>query len=687
MVPAPSNKRRMPRQFPTPKDIARIFKRPRRDHPELLETYEPPRFHDLPPVPPLGEMPPLAHSMPHAAVPILKAPYKVADFFADHDTKLGKRAQAQSERSVLCYPPPRAPLMLGDDVSQPGVMVPFVFPPFPTIRPDPLTNMPDGFEEHDFTAGSRPVYPVMAPLPFPPPNYMPYPLVSEKAPPTPHEVFEKWLSASEQLPRVDMVVASAAGSIFDLHAEAGSLGLSATKLQEKVRLTQLAESDPEVHDENTDSSDSSDSSESSYRNFMDYYENIDVSSDHDTHATDVSRNVVVVESDMKNRYTHVSYPQTKHGEVLPTEPEYVPQELTSTAQESEEREPDSIPILVSRDVADAKGNQKEARREALSESVGVLENHFEANRDQIFASRKRQLLERMHNLRSSKVYFKNDYDELHDEDLRQYAYKRQVETDEQLLSLKLSSNYEKLKTVLNFYQTSNRSYKMMNFVMINKLQKLKNFLEYQSQLLNDHSAEMGTNDGEVINIRNRDISKLYDGFVEQDYSSEIKEVFRAAIAKDDGVEREDPYELDPSLFRKVYPGHYHTANVHDFMPLVTREEFRMVTGEAPSKVGPAKDSVSKGKSGRHQIFQSSLYDRVTSGSDTNASDSGPVLKRRPGRRAAPKPTYGEEVAKSTNDTALVAKIMKQFIGPAAASAQELSEDLDLIGIETKWPIK
>ena len=55
------------------------------------------------------------------------------------------------------------------------------------------------------------VYVEAPPLPFPPPNYMPYPLSSEKSTLTPSEVFGVFLEANSQLPRVDMVVASAAG--------------------------------------------------------------------------------------------------------------------------------------------------------------------------------------------------------------------------------------------------------------------------------------------------------------------------------------------------------------------------------------------------------------------------------------------------------------------------------------------
>lgn len=700
MLPSPSTKKRLPGHLPTPQDLEKIFKKPRHDHPEILETYVPLRFPDMPPVPPLSSnMPPITHSVPHNAVPILTPPYRVSDFFSDHKTKLNAEAKKQFNESVACYPPPKAPFMPREETgARPGVMVPFVFPPLPSIQYDPLTNMPEedssDEEQEDYPLHDRRLtYPVMAPLPFPPPNYMPYPLISEKAPPTPREVFGQWLDALEKLPRVDMVVASAAGSIFDLYAEAGATGLTATKLQEMVRLGQVAESDPEAYDDKSDSSDSLDVLESSYRDFMDYFENIDTSNEYDPHATKPLENVVVVDSTLKNKYIDFNLPDVESGKVLRAEPTSIPlafepagENFTEDADSSSQL-PDP-PLLGSEsEVTNANGARKEHRREILAENLNRLETHFQENRERIYVLRKRQLLERLQQLQSSEVHFDRSRDKIYNEDLQRYACQRQAENDERLLGLKLSQNYEKLKTVLNFYQTSSRLYKTMNLVMINKLQKMKNFFEYQKLLLDDHSFVKGSNDPDAISIRNRDISKLYEGFVDQDYSNEIKEVFRAAVANDDDTDKEDPYTLDPSLFRKVYVGHKHTANVHDFMPLVTKEEFRLVTGEAPSKLGPAKDPNSKGKGGRHQIFQSSLYDRVTSGSDTNGSDSGMTVKRRPGRRAAPKPTYGEEVAKNNNDAALVAKIMKQFIGPGAANAQELTEDLDLIGIQTKWPVK
>ncbi|OBA21264.1 hypothetical protein METBIDRAFT_178734 [Metschnikowia bicuspidata var. bicuspidata NRRL YB-4993] len=684
MLPSQANRKRPLAHLPTPKDLARIFKKPRRDHPELLETSGPPRALGIPPVPPLGtDLPPAAHSVPRSAVPVLKPPYRAADFFADHGPRLDRGAQRQFAAAVRCYPPPRAPFFaLAEPVSRPGVMVPFVFPPLPECRADPLTNMPD-------TPDGEPARPVMAPLPFPPPNYMPYPLISEKAPPTPHEVFGAWLDALGRLPRVDMVVASAAGSIFDLHAEAGAAGLSAARLQELVRLGQVAESDPEASDDRSEASDSSDSLDalqSSYRRFMDYYSNIDVSTEHARHAARRPSNVVVVRSDLRNDYTNVRTKDTQAGKVLQAEPRCVPLAFTMDPRERDAEPPATLPApAAAEDVTDANEENTERRREHLVQSYSVLEDHFAQNRDQLYASRKQQLLERLRQLRTSEIHFDTTKNKINNDDLRRYHDRRQTEKDEQLLSLRLSLNYEKLKNALSFYQTSHRLYKTMNLVMINKLQKIKNFLDHQKQVLDDHSG--GSGDTDAVNIRNRDIAKFYESFVEQDYSNEIKEVFRAAIAKDDGLDKDDPYTLDPALFRKVYKGHQHTANVHDFMPLVTREEFRLITGEAPSKLGPAKDPNSKSKGGRHQIFQSSLYDRVTSGSDTNASENGMVLKRRPGRRAAPKPTYGEEVAKNSNDTALVAKIMKQFIGPSAANAQELTEDLDLIGIQTKWPVK
>lgn len=121
---------------------------------------------------------------------------------------------------------------------------------------------------------------------------------------------------------------------------------------------------------------------------------------------------------------------------------------------------------------------------------------------------------------------------------------------------------------------------------------------------------------------------------------------------------------------------------------------------------------------------------ITSGSDTNLSDSGSNTtttttttatsnikggKRRGGRRATTTTTSTNANTTTTtnpndksnngisngggingnvkenfdhkySEATLLAKIMKQFSGPKMAKPDELNHDLELMGIKTKWPI-
>ena len=54
-----------------------------------------------------------------------------------------------------------------------------------------------------------------------------------------------------------------------------------------------------------------------------------------------------------------------------------------------------------------------------------------------------------------------------------------LERDLELLHLKLLENYELLKNSLNFYQNSHKIYNHLNYILINKLEKLKTFLKFK----------------------------------------------------------------------------------------------------------------------------------------------------------------------------------------------------------------
>lgn len=640
---------------------------------------------------------PLAHALPAGVYPIVPTPFKVADFFSDLPPDISDAVLLQMDKIVLTFPPPLPPQVPHQHrYAEGAMMVPFVYPPVPTLHPDeylvdqqvlrrrgrrsaapaPLSPGRIGMPPDD-------VYPVMPPLPFPPPGFMPYPLLADQSTLTPETVFADWLDALERLPRVDMVAASAAGSIFDIRAQADSAGLTVEKLEELARNSRFAESDPEADDDKSDTSGTSDL-ELGYQNYLDYVSQIDTTNEYDRYAVLPRDNTFVLNSTVRNIYSLVE-PRTLERGLVPESSlkhtyEYSDRDVKIASEGTE-----LIPPYSERDISNASGALKERRRQELLQSYSQLETFAAQNKARIYARNKLRLLARLRLLQKSQIYFDDDKTVLENEELERYVSKQQALRDEQLLQLKSHQTYETARATLEFYQTSNRAYKNMNNTVINKLEKLKNLFEFQKAKLDE--INNATGDPDIYNIRSKESAKLYNSFVEQNYANEIKSVFRAAALREEGVPDAEQ-AFDPSIFDKIFTERSHTANVHDFMPLVTKEEFELVTGEAPSKTGPAKDANNKNKGPRHQIFQSPVYDRATSGSDTTASDSGaPVVKRRPGRRAAPKPIYGEESSKLTSEAILVAKIMKQFVGPAAANADELTNDLDLMGVDTRWPVR
>lgn len=683
--------------LPTPAQMSAVFKKPR-----ILDNVPPPTPNSHANLP--QNLLLLAHSVPHDIYPVVSDPFTVSDFFVDVETDYSPKYANQMKQVIAKFPPPIAPARNSTlPYNGVGIMLPFVYPPIPVLRPDSYLADPVITRKRGRKSASQllaiananlashlgvenvDIHPVMAPLPFPPPNFMPYPLISDLSTLTPPEVFSGWLTALEHLPRTDMVVASAAGSIFDLRAQAEADGLTIAKLDRIVQLNRQ-ESDPEADDDRSESDELI--LDSGYEEYAEYANQVDVSNTYDSHAMDKHAGKVVIDLRMKSEFVKVSPLGSSQGRTLAKRAgssfEYSDRDIE---EENDFVMSESVVTNPGRDITNAVGAQKERRRQELLQSVGEVEDYATAHRNEIYASKKLALLSRLRMLQQSKISFDDSKTITDDPQLDHFIAELQARRDMELLRLKMYHSYEKLKVALAFYYTSNKAYKNMNFLMINKLLKLRNFFEYQRQVLQD--ATNLKNESDVFNIRGKESAKAYNGFTEYDYLSAIKEIFRASVANEDkGLPLDSHPDFNPELYTKVATDREHQPNVHDMMPLVTEEEFKLIVGDAPQKIGPAKDATGKGKSARHPIFQSLLYDPVTSGSDTNGSDGGaPTFKRRPGRRAAPKPVFGEAVAKQTTEAALVAKIMKQFVGPAAATADELTNDLELIGIETRWPVK
>lgn len=622
---------------------------------------------------------PLAHCVPLKFQPIIQAPFTVNDFFCDVKIRQTERQKLQLDRSVQSCPPPSAPILANAGASNSvGAMVPFVYPPLPPIKRDLLMVLPD-----DTILSPRIgeyMFPVIPPLPFPPTGYMPYPLVADNAPLTPSEIFSLWLVALSYAPRVDMVLASAAGSIFDIRAQAQRDGLTVQRLD---RISKMHTKD---HDDFSEislaSSDSDNNSDDALEEYMEFAEGVDTTDEFDPNYTPPRENVVPVESRTRIFYQQVAPVMSIRGNTVNATVrspiEYSSRNLTDAP---DFKAPPRIVPLSSQSPQDTKLKSK------LQSYEEEIERVAHVNLEEIYNTRKRQLLKKLELLQSSRILYGDNDKNVRDPDLRMYMEQRQAQKDSELLQLKVQHTYDKLKVLMGFYQTSHRLYKTMNAVLVNKLKKLRNFLEFQQLVFDEASSERHAGEGDVTSIKGRESAKLYSNFVEQDYSAEIKEVFRCSFLRKEGEEIENDTNIDPSDYLKVYTDREHEAIVDDYMPMVTENEFKLITGEAPSKTGVSKDVANKTKIARHMIFQNALYDYGTSGSDTNLSENPMPVKRRPGRRAAPKPAYGEEGAKLLNDAALVAKIMKLFVGPAGANVDELSSDLGLIGIKTKWPLK
>lgn len=678
-----TEKRPLPVYYPALEDVARLFKKIKTDVP-LAQNID--RFASstatLPSnsstnprsvANPVGVS--LAHCVPQKFQPIIELPFRVNDFFSDVKFANSDNMRIQLETTLACFPPPKPPMVpkvAGTSVT--GAMVPFVYPPLPPIKRDLLMALPTEMKLAPQVGGF--MYPLIPPLPFPPVHYMPYPLIAENSPLTPSEVFSLWLTALSNIPRVDMVLASAAGSIFDLRAHAMADGLTIQKLDRMLKAPYDAEED--VYESEMENEDHLDEGLDEY---LEFAQNVDTTDTFDPNLKLHSKNLIPTETITRIKYQRISPLTCVDGNTVQTETvpslEYSSRNLT----DSPNYEP---PERLLRDLPK---EQKDKSKNRIAPYLKEMEHETFIHKRDIYNTKKRNLLKRLEQLQTSKILYDNNDLEIYDEELSSYILQRQTQNDMDLLRLKIQHTYDKLKILMSFYQTSHRLYKTMNSVMVNKLKKLKNFLEHQRQTLEDANSEKHPGEGDVTSIKGRESAKLYSNFVEQDYSAEIKEVFRCAILREEGEKVENDVNTDAAEYSSVYTGKEHEAIVDDYMPLVTENEFKLITGEAPSKTGVSKEVANKTKIARHLIFQSPLYDYGTSGSDTNLSENALPMKRRPGRRAAPKPAYGEESSKQLNDAALVAKIMKLFVGPAGANVEELSNDLGLIGIDTKWPLK
>lgn len=633
------------------------------------------------------------HNVPSDILPILNLPLKPGDFFTDLDTDDMDPVVSQKVATMLkSFPPPVPPSIPeeNNENNDSGIMIPFIFPKPPIIKPDVLIDDNRPFL-HKRTRGSISAnndendndnknMVDLAPLPFPPTNYMPYPLMANKSSLTPFDVFTDFLDASASLPRIDMVVASAAGTLFDMKDKA---------LQEGFTIQ-----DHEIVKDTI--SDGSDESEDSYINFVN---NVDTSNEFDPFDKGPIKNTVGIKN-LPGDYLSIS-PNTSN--VKNKEDHQVTSDEYSSEIDYSERVEKFMPtqikdfITFNKDISSINGINKEKRRQELSKSLNSIKDYEHKKKLEIFLQKKQDLLQKVDNLRKSTIFLSDDNNQ-HIKDPELIAFKERLEEkrDLDLLKLKFSSNYEYLRSSLSFYQDSNKSYKKFNGLMTNKLLKLKNFLDFQKVHFNELLKNNKTDDA-VFDLSNKESTKLYHEIIDNDHQSKVKEILKLAMTNPQ--DKEIPELIKQMKFNEFNPNDGESSGedgptFNDFMPLTNGKEFDLITGNLPLKLKtqPTKENNKHIGSLKHEIFKSSLYDPTTSGSDTNNSESNvnPLTPKRRGRRSAGmnanlNDAYSDDVETKYSEAVLLAKILKHFMGPQQCSNDQFNDDLQKMGVNSKWP--
>lgn len=659
---------------------------------------------------------PILHNIPKSILPIIHHPLNVKDYFTGLDVDIGDSKIYQQIDSIIKYFPPPAPNFASPEFHQPGgSMIPFIFPPPPP--PSKYSKSQD--------------FKVIPPLPFPPPNYMPYPLISENSSLAPTDVFKSFLDALTKLPRIDMVVASAAGSLYDMRAQADEEGFTISKHeQEKVKkLESIKREDGEDGEEEVEDGDdveedgeqgNEEDDDTEFQEYLEFAANVDTTNTYNKHGTDDLRTLGTKANNsfelrkrradgygkVNSKLSNIKNKRFRKP-VLSVYDEYS-ESIATDMIKSLKLPLNKLPLQIS-------GSGKD-RRNGILKNLNEINDYESQHQQELYLTLKREQLAKLKELNKSKILY-NGKESFPNEELNSLKEQLEERRDYELVGLKLMENYNMLNNALTFYQDSNRMYKQMNSLMMNRLLKLKNFFEYQKELFTNQLESKDTSN--IFDIKTKESGKLFAGISQKDIAGYLREQLQ-------GVEPTQSL----NEFERYIPTS--VLLVHDYMPLITADEFNLITGELPNHKYKTKNDPSQSGGStnntttsniKHQIFKSSLYDPITSGSDTNGSETSsiPTPKRR-GRRAnnsggvgsgsnnasgnggagvgsggdgstgtAP---LGERFIDGSDksnakysETVLLAKIMKHYIPPQGIRPDELMSDLEKMGVQSKWPTK
>lgn len=514
----------------------------------------------------------------------------------------------------------------------------------------------------------------LAPLPFPPKGYMPFPLNAQLSTLTPRDLFSDLLDAADLVPRIDMVVASAAGTLNDLKRQSLQERFSTSEFD---RLQSINE---EPYSNDT----------------INYYEGINITNKVDEY------NIMPI-NDLDN---HPIYPQiTAIVSDIGNQPDMLMRCKIKSIIPGKEvcgiednmSHVDPLPVVKSTmSNKEFSSSSKEMKRIEVKKVIDKMEKVVESRKADLYHHKKQELLTKIHNLRHLKINLKCS--DIKDKELMEYDENLGIDKDLELMKLRIWQNYEYLRLSSNFYNDSNKVYRKFNSLTLNKLLKLQNYLDYQKKqfekILNDDKVL-----DNLVDLSNKDVNKIFRETSERAYGHDLKRILKDLLNNQDvsgmlDSLRYNEFNVSPSSTpepmnrsndppqddhkNKKIATHF-VEDITDFLTLTSLKDFDLITGNNQKF---KKDN--KFNNIKHKLFQDPLYE--TSGSDMNSygtagfstagEEGGP--KRR-GRRSL-------EVNENNlhSESYLLAKISKNFVGPQPVDDNELAQDFNAIGIQSHW---
>lgn len=354
------------------------------------------------------------------------------------------------------------------------------------------------------------------------------------------------------------------------------------------------------------------------------------------------------------------------------------------------------------DIIFANGNNREKRRVEMFENYSELYKFKEAQREKLYKQQRQVLVQRIKDL-STPHNFNTSIPEEKDRLLFEEEMDLVEARDFELTRLKYWRNYRRNENVKNYYKQSMEIYQDANGVLVNKLEKLKTFFNKQKNLLINL-------DREYTDINSNRAEKFYTGFQTQSKSqspepqqqlvedtdhlslpdhqadhgsatssetdmgfTSANSTTRTSTIRSRGGSRKHtrPNSQSSNSQSSKLNNTLMTSIQEGFAPILTHEEFTILTSDDPRKPqSSTQSSSSKKGSSPHNSETDQPSNQGTSGGRGGRT----TTSSRAVREARDREGYG---AKDSH-TAMLNRIMKQYVAPDALTEGDVEEDLKVL---------